>query len=96
MYRQVLAVKVSAIVVSHGNAAQLEQSLPALLPQVDELLVIANVPGSAPPGTEALENRRPRGFAANLNAGIARTTRRCRARRESRRRAGAGCGRRAP
>ena len=66
-------MNVSAIVVSHGSAAQLEQSLPALLPQVDELLVIANVPGSAPPGTEALENRRPRGFAANLNAGIART-----------------------
>jgi N-acetylglucosaminyl-diphospho-decaprenol L-rhamnosyltransferase len=66
-------VNVSAIVVSHGSAAQLEQSLPALLLQVDELLVIANVPGSAPPGTEALENRSPRGFAANLNAGIART-----------------------
>ena len=30
-------VKVSAIVVSHGNAAELAESLPALAPQVDEL-----------------------------------------------------------
>jgi hypothetical protein len=42
-------VKVSAVVISHGHAAELERSLPALAPQVDELLVIANVPGSVPP-----------------------------------------------
>jgi len=66
-------VKVSAIVVSHGNAAELETLLPALEPQVDELLVIANVPGSSPPGVAALVNRRPLGFAANLNLGIARS-----------------------
>jgi len=41
-------VKVSAVVVSHGHAAELERSLPALEAQVDELLVIANVPGSLP------------------------------------------------
>ncbi len=29
-------------------AARLEQSLPALRPQVDELVVVANVPGSVP------------------------------------------------
>jgi len=66
-------VRVSAIVVSHGNAAELEESLPALEPQVDELLVIANVPGSVPPGVEALENPRPLGFSANVNLGLART-----------------------
>jgi GT2 family glycosyltransferase len=36
--------------------------------------VIANVPGSAPPGVEAVENERPLGFAANLNKGSALTT----------------------
>src|SRR6185312_9974568 len=55
-------MKVAAIVVSHGNAADLEQSLPALEQQVDELLVIANVPGSVPLGVEALVNERPLGF----------------------------------
>jgi GT2 family glycosyltransferase len=66
-------MKVSAIVVSHGNAAELEESLPALEPQVDELLVIANVKGSVPGGVEALENDRPLGFAANINLGLTRT-----------------------
>ncbi len=66
-------MKVTAIVVSHGNAAELEQSLPALEPQVDELLVIANVPGSVPFGVDALANARPLGFAANVNLGLART-----------------------
>jgi hypothetical protein len=41
-------VKVSAVVVSHGHAAELERSLPALVSHVDELVVIANVPGSVP------------------------------------------------
>jgi GT2 family glycosyltransferase len=67
-------VRVSAIVVSHGNAAELGESLPALVPQVDELVVIANMPGSVPPGVEAIENSAPLGFAANVNAGLARTS----------------------
>jgi GT2 family glycosyltransferase len=67
-------VKVSAVVVSHGQAAQLAESLPALEPQVDELVVIANVPGSVPPGVEAIENARPLGYAANLNLGFSRCT----------------------
>ena len=46
VYREALAVKVSAVVVSHGHAAELERLLPALRPQVDELLVIANLPGA--------------------------------------------------
>jgi N-acetylglucosaminyl-diphospho-decaprenol L-rhamnosyltransferase len=67
-------MKVSAIVVSHGNAAELAESLPALAPQVDEMLVIANVPGSVPDGVETLENRHPLGFAANVNLGLSRTS----------------------
>jgi N-acetylglucosaminyl-diphospho-decaprenol L-rhamnosyltransferase len=66
-------MKVSAIVVSHGNAAELAESLPALEGQVDELLVIANLPGSVPPGVDALANDRPLGFAANINLGLSRT-----------------------
>ena len=67
---------VSAVVVSHGGAAELRESLPALSPQVDELVVIANVPGSVdlvPPGIRVLVNERPQGFAANANRGIAET-----------------------
>jgi len=64
-------VKVSAVVVSHGGAAELEELLPALRPQVDELVVIANVPGSAPPGIATVENGKPLGYAANLNKGFA-------------------------
>jgi hypothetical protein len=37
-------VRVSAVVVSHGHAAEVEVLLPALLPQVDELVVVANRP----------------------------------------------------
>lgn len=70
-------MSVSAVVVSHGHAAELERSLPALVPQVDELVVVANLPGSVgavPPGTRVVENERPRTFAANVNRGIAETT----------------------
>jgi N-acetylglucosaminyl-diphospho-decaprenol L-rhamnosyltransferase len=70
-------VKVSAVVISHGHAAELEHSLPALAPQVDELLVIANTPGSLPAelpeGTRVLENDAPLSFAANANLGAAQT-----------------------
>jgi GT2 family glycosyltransferase len=68
---------VSAVVVSHGDATALLTSLPALAPQVAELIVIANVPGSVadvPPGTRVIENERPQGFAANANRGIAATS----------------------
>jgi N-acetylglucosaminyl-diphospho-decaprenol L-rhamnosyltransferase len=70
-------VKVSAVVVSHGHAAELAQSLPALLAQVDEAVVIANTPGSAagvPDTVRVLENPRPLTLAANVNLGIAATT----------------------
>jgi GT2 family glycosyltransferase len=69
-------VKVSAVVVSHGHAAELERLLPALLPQVDEIVAVANVPGSVgevPDGVRVLENPSPRALAANVNLGIAAT-----------------------
>lgn len=69
-------MKVSAVVVSHGHAAELERSLPALAPQVDELLVVANLPGSVehvPEGTRVLANDGPLPFAANVNRGVAET-----------------------
>ena len=70
-------MKVSAVVISHGHADELERSLPALAPQVDELLVIANVPGSLPDvlpeSTRVLTNDRPLSFAANANLGAANT-----------------------
>ena len=68
---------VSAVVVSHGHARELVQSLPALLPQVDELVVVSNVPGSVgdvPPGVRVLENERPLSLAANVNLGVAATS----------------------
>jgi GT2 family glycosyltransferase len=67
-------MKVAAIVVSHGNAAELERTLPALAPQVDELLVIQNLPEARPDGVRVLENQRPLGFAANVNRGVRETT----------------------
>ena len=70
-------MKVSGVVVSHGHAAELERSLPALEAQVDELVVVANIPDSVrsvPAGVRVLENRRPRSLAANVNAGTAATT----------------------
>lgn len=70
-------MRVSAVVVSHGHADELVHSVPALLPQVDELLVIANIPGSVPSdlpdGVRVLENAHPLSFAANANVGTAHT-----------------------
>src|SRR3954470_15308688 len=70
-------MKVSAVVISHGHAEELTHSLPALASQVDELLVIANIPGSLPGelpnGARVLENEQPLSFAANANLGAART-----------------------
>ena len=70
-------MKVSAVVISHGHREELASSLPALVPQVDEVLVIANLPGSEPAdplGARVIQNARPRSFAANINAGVAATS----------------------
>ncbi len=68
-------MSIGAIIVSHGQAGQLARCVDALAPQVDELLVVANVPGSIDYLSEdilVLENREPRGYGANVNAGAAR------------------------
>jgi N-acetylglucosaminyl-diphospho-decaprenol L-rhamnosyltransferase len=66
-------VRVSAVVISHGHAAELERSLPALAPQVDELVVIANVAGSVPrtlpDSVRVHTNELAQSFAANANLG---------------------------
>jgi len=70
-------VKVSAVVVSHGHSDELKRALPTLLPQVDETVAIANLPGSAegaPADVRVLENPRPLSLAANVNVGIAATS----------------------
>lgn len=68
---------VSAVLVSHGHAAELAVALAALALAVDEIVVVSNLPGSAgavPAGVRVIENPRPRCLAANVNAGIAATT----------------------
>jgi GT2 family glycosyltransferase len=71
-------VRVSAVVVSHGHAAEVEALLPALAPQVDDVVVIANragsLPDALPEGVRVLENRRPLPLAANVNLGTAATS----------------------
>ena len=67
---------VSAVVVSHGHGRELERSLPALVDQVDEIVVIANTPGSVaavPDAVRVLENPHPLPLAANVNIGVAAT-----------------------
>ena len=62
---------ISAIVVSHGHRQELAESLPALEPQVDEVILIGNIAGSLPDGRAGIENPEPLSYAANLNRGIA-------------------------
>ncbi len=71
-------MKVSAIVISTGptEAELLRSSVPALLAQVDELVVVANGPDSVaelPAGVRVHENERMLGFSANINTGIGAT-----------------------
>ncbi len=72
-------MKVSAVVISHGHANELEHSLPVLAPQVDELLLVVNpvpngVPAKLPDGVRILRNEHVLSFSANANVGTANTT----------------------
>lgn len=70
-------MKVSAVVVSHGHADELRRSLPPLVSQVDETVVVANTAdsvGEVPTGVRVLRNARPLSLAANVNLGIADTS----------------------
>lgn len=71
-------MQVSAVVISHGHAGELVHSLPALAPQVDEVLLIANpvadsVPGDLPDNVRVLHNEQVLSFAANANVGTRNT-----------------------
>jgi GT2 family glycosyltransferase len=68
-------VTVSGVVVTHSPHADLDRCLAALAPQVDELVVVANLPleNELPVGARLLANERPVGFGANVNRGVAET-----------------------
>ena len=68
-----MSADVAAVVVTHGPHAELERCLAALMPQVDELVVVANPPAPEV-DTRLLVNERAFGFAANANRGIAETS----------------------
>jgi GT2 family glycosyltransferase len=67
-------VSVAAVVVLHEPVPELRACLTALMPQTDELVVVANLPALDLPGVHVLENDEPAGYAANANRGIAETT----------------------
>lgn len=66
-------MSVAGVVVTHPPHVDLAQCLEALRPQVDELVVVANPPA---PDVDArlIPNDSARGFAENVNKGIAATT----------------------
>ena len=69
-------MSVSAVVVSHGHAVELARSLPALAPQVDDLVLVVNRPEELPPlpaNATVLHNDRPLSLAGNVNQGVAAT-----------------------
>jgi N-acetylglucosaminyl-diphospho-decaprenol L-rhamnosyltransferase len=67
-------VSTAGVVIVHERVPQLEQCLDALRPQVDELVVVANLPGTDVEGARLIQNDQPVGFATNANRGIAATT----------------------
>jgi N-acetylglucosaminyl-diphospho-decaprenol L-rhamnosyltransferase len=67
-------VSVAGVVVVHERVPELERCLDSLRPQVDELVVVANLPGTTVDGATLIQNERPVGFAANANRGIAETS----------------------
>jgi N-acetylglucosaminyl-diphospho-decaprenol L-rhamnosyltransferase len=66
---------VAAVVVAHDSEPDLSRCIAALAPQVDEVVVVANLPlAQLPAGvTKVVENERPLGFSANVNRGFAAT-----------------------
>ena len=66
----------SGVVVTHGPHPDLERCLAALAPQVEELVVVANLPLELelPSNARLIENERPRGFSANVNRGVGETS----------------------
>jgi N-acetylglucosaminyl-diphospho-decaprenol L-rhamnosyltransferase len=69
--------RVAAVVVTHGPHSDVDDCLRMLAGQVNELVVIANLPGTrpvVPEGTRLVVNDHPAGFAANVNKGLRMTT----------------------
>jgi N-acetylglucosaminyl-diphospho-decaprenol L-rhamnosyltransferase len=66
---------VSGIVVTHEPDPALADCITALAPQVDELVLVANLPLELelPSNARLLVNERPRGFSANVNRGVVET-----------------------
>ena len=69
-------MSVAAVVVVHEAVPELERSLAALAPQVDELVVVSNlgVGLAVPDGATLIRNDQPVGYAANANLGVATTS----------------------
>lgn len=68
-------MNISGVVVTHGPHPDLERCLASLAPQVEELVVLANLPLELelPSNARLVENERPEGFSANVNRGVAQT-----------------------
>ena len=69
-------MSVAAVVVAHGEHPDLERCLESLAAQVEELVLVANLPMEPPPlpkNTRMFENGRPVAFGANVNRGVAQT-----------------------
>jgi GT2 family glycosyltransferase len=69
-------VNIAGVVVTHGPDADLERCLGALRPQIDELVVVANLPLDIdlPENVHLITNEHPLGFGANVNQGFKKTT----------------------
>jgi GT2 family glycosyltransferase len=69
-------VSVAGIVVTHGPSPDLQECLATLSPQVDELVVVANLPLrlELPGSAKLIENERPVGFSANVNRAVSETS----------------------
>jgi N-acetylglucosaminyl-diphospho-decaprenol L-rhamnosyltransferase len=69
-------MSISGVVVTHDPHPDLGRCLASLAPQVEELVVVANLPLELelPSNARLVENERPQGFSANVNRGVAKTT----------------------
>lgn len=68
-------MSVAAVVVTHGPDPGLAACLDSLAPQVDELVVVANLPLELdlPAEAKLVVNEEPKGFGANVNGGVGET-----------------------
>ena len=71
-----MSTRTAAVIVTHEPSPEIAACIGALAQQVDELVVVANLPielPELPDHSRVISNESPRGFAANANAGIALT-----------------------